>query len=201
MRQVDAEVRRASAKAAAQGRHDPDASSLAGSLSRADSHRRSPQSRSDHLKRCQTWINRILCGSVAAKGGQTVDPIDNMQRIPSIFSLLAGLMGAVGVVLAAVSTHVAPGPGLDSAAYILLFHAAALLGGTALTQQGILSRPPAFAALAGWVVGATVFSGDIALRTFAAHRLFPMAAPAGGTVLILGWLALAVAALPRFLNK
>jgi uncharacterized membrane protein YgdD (TMEM256/DUF423 family) len=121
--------------------------------------------------------------------------------MPAIFSLFAGLMGAAGVVLAAASAHLALGTGLDSAAYILLFHAAAVLGGTALAQQEMLSRAPALIALAGWVVGATLFSGDIALRTFAAHRLFPMAAPAGGTVLILAWLALALAALLRFLSK
>ena len=135
------------------------------------------------------------------RAGKEVDPIDNMQRTPAIFSLFAGLLGAAGVVLAAASAHLALGPGLDSAANILLFHAAALLGGTALLRDGTLSRLPALAALAGWVVGATLFSGDIALRTFAAHRLFPMAAPAGGTVLIFAWLALAFAALLRFLKK
>jgi uncharacterized membrane protein YgdD (TMEM256/DUF423 family) len=124
-----------------------------------------------------------------------------MQRIPTIFSLFAGLLGAAGVVLAAASAHLAAGTGLDSAANILLFHAAALLGGTALLREGMLSRLPALVTLAGWVVGAGLFSGDIALRTFAAHRLFPMAAPAGGTVLILAWLALALAALLRLFKK
>jgi len=124
-----------------------------------------------------------------------------MQTMPAIFSLLAGLMGAAGVVLAAASAHLALGTGLDSAANILLFHAAAVLGATALAEQGILSRAPALVALAGWVAGATLFSADIALRTFAAHRLFPMAAPTGGTVLIFAWLAFAFAALLRLFKK
>jgi uncharacterized membrane protein YgdD (TMEM256/DUF423 family) len=112
----------------------------------------------------------------------------------TILIVLAGLMGAAGVVLAAAGAHMAPGAGLDSAAYMLLFHAAALLGGGALLHQGLLARPLALAALAGWVLGAALFSGDIALRAFAGHRLFAMAAPSGGIILIGAWLALAVAA-------
>jgi uncharacterized membrane protein YgdD (TMEM256/DUF423 family) len=42
-----------------------------------------------------------------------------------------------------------------------------------------------------------LFSSDIALRAFTAHRLFPFAAPCGGFILIAAWLALAVAALRR----
>ena len=58
----------------------------------------------------------------------------------TIFIALAGLMGAAGIALAAASAHTAPGAGLDSAAYMLLFHAAALVGGAALIQQGVLWR-------------------------------------------------------------
>ena len=109
---------------------------------------------------------------------------------------LAGLMGASGVILAAVGAHVAPGAGLDSAAYMLLFHAAAVLGGTAILHQGLLWRPLAAVALAAWVLGSVLFSGDIALRALAGHRLFPMAAPSGGFLLIGGWVLLVIAALP-----
>jgi uncharacterized membrane protein YgdD (TMEM256/DUF423 family) len=77
----------------------------------------------------------------------------------------------------------------------LLFHAVAVLGGAALLQQGQLWRLPALIALAGWVLGGVLFSADVALRAFAGHRLFPMAAPTGGTILILAWLVLAVAAI------
>jgi len=113
----------------------------------------------------------------------------------TILIALAGAMGAAGVVLAAAGAHVAPGAGLDSAAYMLLLHAAAVLGGAALAQQGLLGRPLALAVLAGFVLGAALFSGDIALRAFTAHRLFPFAAPSGGFILIAAWLGLAVAAL------
>ena len=113
----------------------------------------------------------------------------------SILLILAGLLGAGGVVLAAAGAHAAPHAGLAGAAYMLLFLAAAILGGTALTQQGLLSRPLALAALIGWAVGAVLFAGDVSVRAFIGHRLFPMAAPIGGTILIAAWLALAIAAL------
>ena len=113
----------------------------------------------------------------------------------SILLILAGMMGASGVVLAAAGAHAAPHAGLAGAAYMLLFHAAAILGGTALTQQGLLWRPLALAGLIGWAVGAVLFAGDVSVRAFIGHRLFPMAAPIGGTILIAAWLALAIAAL------
>jgi uncharacterized membrane protein YgdD (TMEM256/DUF423 family) len=112
-----------------------------------------------------------------------------------IILLFAGLMGAGGVILAAADAHAAPGAGLAGAAYMLLFHAAALVAGSALYHQGVLWRPLLLAVLIAWIVGATLFSGDVALRAFAGHRLFPMAAPSGGVILIAAWLALAVAAL------
>jgi uncharacterized membrane protein YgdD (TMEM256/DUF423 family) len=115
--------------------------------------------------------------------------------------ILAGLMGASGIILAAAGAHAAPQAGLDSAAYMLLFHAAAVLGGTALAQQSLLWRPLALAVLIAWVVGATLFSGDIALRAFAGHRLFAMAAPSGGIILIAAWLALAAAAVGILLHR
>ena len=117
-----------------------------------------------------------------------------------ILIAVAGLMGACGIVLAALGAHAAPGAGLDSAATMLLVHAAAVLGGTALVAHGLLWRPLAVVALAAWVLGAVLFSGDIAMRAFAGHRLFPLAAPSGGVILIVAWLMLtaaAVAALAR----
>jgi uncharacterized membrane protein YgdD (TMEM256/DUF423 family) len=111
-----------------------------------------------------------------------------------ILILLAGLMGAAGVALAAEAAHGASGAGLDSAAYLLLFHAVAVLAGTAFLDKGQLWRPALIAALVAWVAGSVLFAADIGSRAFAGQRLFPLAAPAGGTVLIIAWLALALAA-------
>src|SRR5271154_7001180 len=115
----------------------------------------------------------------------------------TVLLALAGLMGASGIVLAAAGAHLAPGAGLDSAATMLLFHAAAVLGGAALIQQGALRRPLGVIVLAAWVLGAILFSGDIALRALTGYRLFPFAAPSGGFILIAAWLALAAAAVAR----
>lgn len=112
----------------------------------------------------------------------------------NIVLIVAGLMGAGGIALAAAGAHAAPGAGLDSAAYMLLFHAAAVMAAAALAQQGLLWRPLAMAALVAWIVGAVLFSGDLTLRAFAGHRLFVMAAPSGGVILIAGWLLVAAAA-------
>ncbi len=112
----------------------------------------------------------------------------------SILLVLAGVMGACGVALAAAAAHGSSGTGLDSAAYLLLFHAVAVLGAASLTRQGLVWPPLGLVAMAGFVVGAGLFAGDISMRAFAGDRLFPMAAPAGGTLLLLAWLILAGAA-------
>jgi uncharacterized membrane protein YgdD (TMEM256/DUF423 family) len=119
----------------------------------------------------------------------------------TILIALAGLMGAGGIILAAAGAHAASNAGLDNAAYMLLFHAAALLCGAALVQQGLLWRPLMLAVLTAWVVGAVLFSGDIAMRAFAGYRLFPMAAPAGGVILIAAWLGLAAAAVASIIQR
>jgi uncharacterized membrane protein YgdD (TMEM256/DUF423 family) len=113
----------------------------------------------------------------------------------SAFLVLAGLMGACGVALAAAAAHGTSAAGLDSAAWLLLFHATAVLGAASLVSQQLMWRPLALTAMLCFVVGGTLFAGDIAMRAFAGQRLFPMAAPTGGTLLLVGWLVLAAAAL------
>jgi uncharacterized membrane protein YgdD (TMEM256/DUF423 family) len=39
-----------------------------------------------------------------------------------------------------------------------------------------------------------LFAGDLTLRQYAGHSLFSLAAPTGGTLLVVSWLTLAVAA-------
>ena len=78
---------------------------------------------------------------------------------------------------------------------MLLFHAASLVGGVSLLHRAMLSRTAGLIALCGFVLGGALFAGDVAARAYIGSRLFPMAAPAGGTILIASWLALALAAL------
>ena len=107
---------------------------------------------------------------------------------------LAGLMGACGVVLAALSAHGADASRLVPASSMLLFHAAAVLATTALAVRGPIHAGLALVPAWGFVAGSALFAGDLALRQFAGHAPFAYAAPTGGTVLIASWLALAVAA-------
>ncbi|HLH88917.1 MAG TPA: DUF423 domain-containing protein [Xanthobacteraceae bacterium] len=114
---------------------------------------------------------------------------------PTVLIAFAGLMGAAGVMLLAAGAHAAPGAGLGSAGQVLLFHAAAVVALAAAQHQGLLFRPLALAGAIGFILGASLFSADIALRALADHRLFPLAAPSGGIVLIASWLAVTAAAL------
>jgi uncharacterized membrane protein YgdD (TMEM256/DUF423 family) len=111
--------------------------------------------------------------------------------------VVAGLMGAAGVALAAMAAHQADAARLAPASSMLLFHAPALLAAVLLGERGLVGRVPGLLAAFGLAAGAMLFAGDLVLRHFAGHGLFPMAAPTGGMLLIAGWLALAVAALWR----
>ncbi|WP_198964145.1 DUF423 domain-containing protein [Bradyrhizobium sp. Y36] len=107
---------------------------------------------------------------------------------------LAGVMGAAGVALAAASAHGADASRLATASAMLLFHATAILATTALLARGLLHGGIGLIAAFGFVIGAALFAGDLTLRQFAGHALFPMAAPSGGTVMIASWLAVTLSA-------
>ena len=111
-----------------------------------------------------------------------------------ILVILAGIMGADGVVLAAASAHQPDAVRLASASSMLLFHATAVLAVAALIERSILHARIGLVAAFGFVIAAVLFAGDLTLRQYAGHSLFPMAAPTGGTLLIVSWPALAVAA-------
>ena len=115
-------------------------------------------------------------------------------RLFRILVILAGVMGADGVILAAASAHQPDATRLAAASSMLLFHATAVLAVVALAERGVLHRAIGIAVAWGFVIAAALFAGDLTLRQYAGHGLFPMAAPTGGTLLILSWVALAVAA-------
>jgi uncharacterized membrane protein YgdD (TMEM256/DUF423 family) len=77
---------------------------------------------------------------------------------------------------------------------MLLFHATAVLAVVALAERGVIDVRIGIAAALGFVIAAALFAGDLTLRQYAGHGLFPLAAPSGGTLLIVSWLALAMAA-------
>jgi uncharacterized membrane protein YgdD (TMEM256/DUF423 family) len=116
------------------------------------------------------------------------------SRMFRILIILAAVMGADGVMLAAASVHQADATRLGSASSMLLFHSSAVLAVVALAERGIVHVGIGITAAWGFVFAATLFAGDLTLRQYAGHSLFPFAAPVGGTLLILSWLVLAVAA-------
>jgi len=103
--------------------------------------------------------------------------------LPSrLLIVVAGLAGAFGVAAAARASHMGD-DNLGIAANFLMLHAPVLIGLSLLAASRI-------AQTAGLVlaIGLVLFCGDLAMRAFAGTALFPMAAPIGGTTLIIGWL-------------
>jgi uncharacterized membrane protein YgdD (TMEM256/DUF423 family) len=115
-------------------------------------------------------------------------------RLFRILIILAAVMGADGVMLAAASAHQPDATRLASASSMLLFHASAVLAAVALAERGVINAGIGIAAGFGFVIAAALFAGDLTMRQYAGHSLFPMAAPTGGMLLIVSWLVLAVAA-------
>jgi uncharacterized membrane protein YgdD (TMEM256/DUF423 family) len=108
-------------------------------------------------------------------------------------AVLAALMGASGVVLAALSTHAEGGELGRMGAMFLLLHAAALVGIASHVRTADWRTARALLVVAAALaLGTLLFAGDLTARAFAGGRLFPMAAPGGGTLMILSWIALAI---------
>ncbi len=117
-----------------------------------------------------------------------------------IVSALAGLYGAGGVALAAAGAHLGGSGALaTTAAYFLLFHAAALVG-LCTAAAGSRKAVPLMAAASLIALGILLFSGHLALHALADRVPIPFAAPLGGSVTILGWLVAAIA-LPLALDR
>ena len=108
-----------------------------------------------------------------------------------LLAFVGGLCGVAGVALSAMAAH-RGGAFTGTAANFLLFHAPALLA-IGLTAKTRWFRIGGFVL----VVGLALFCGDLLLRDLLGTRLFPFAAPAGGTLLIAGWLVVALSALIR----
>lgn len=108
---------------------------------------------------------------------------------------LAALYAALGVALAALAAHVSGGGSLATAATILLAEAPLLLAGAAAVQAGLIGGWLVGVGLGAGAFGAALFAADLAARVFLGERLFAQAAPSGGSLLILGWLMVAVGTL------
>jgi len=118
-----------------------------------------------------------------------------MRKWACAAAAAAGLTGVGGIILAAAAAHGVPDPRLQTAANFLMLHATATLAvcgiSMAVPQRGIW-----FLGVAGlFLSGSLLFGGDLSSRALAGTRLFPMAAPLGGTLLIFGWAMVTLAAL------
>ena len=115
--------------------------------------------------------------------------MQNGQLRPAIL-FIAGLMGLFGVVSAAAASHGADPRLLGGASAMCLAHAPALV---ALYAAWPMMRT---AAVAGLLLsaGTALFAADLTTRHFLGHGLFPMSAPTGGGLMMLGWLAIAAGA-------
>jgi uncharacterized membrane protein YgdD (TMEM256/DUF423 family) len=116
----------------------------------------------------------------------------HMTRSPLILAGVAALMGAAGVGLAAAGVHSSGGELAERGALFLLIHAAAALAIAAHARVAAAESRPLV--VVGFIMeaGAALFSAELAMRAFTGDRLFPFAAPIGGTTMMLSWLALAI---------
>jgi uncharacterized membrane protein YgdD (TMEM256/DUF423 family) len=114
-----------------------------------------------------------------------------MSRASDALAALAASMGAGGVALAALAAHADGGEFANTASLFLILHAAALIGLSAHARDGEGSKSLLIAGFA-LAAGAILFSGDLAARGFLGARLVPVAAPTGGSLMILSWAALAI---------
>lgn len=117
---------------------------------------------------------------------ESADPMK--FETPRLLLIAAGLVGACGVAAAAAASHMADTRNLAAIAAICLSH------GPALLALGLYGRSR-FLLVAGYLLaaGTIVFAGDLALREWLGHGLFPGAAPLGGAAMMLGWLSLCMA--------
>jgi len=117
-----------------------------------------------------------------------------MRKWICALATLAGLTGAGGMILSAADAHLLSDIRLQRAADLLLFHAVAAL---ALCGLALLvpRRGSWFVSAAGTLLsGSLIFACDMTLRAAFGARLFPMAAPTGGSLLILGWIIVTISA-------
>ncbi|MBW9086377.1 DUF423 domain-containing protein [Rhizobium wenxiniae] len=99
-------------------------------------------------------------------------------------------MGLSGVALAAAASHGGDTHFLGNASTMCLAHAPVLL---ALYVGHATFRTATLSALV-LCLGTILFAGDLVARHYFGDRLFPFAAPMGGTLMMLGWLLIAAGA-------
>jgi uncharacterized membrane protein YgdD (TMEM256/DUF423 family) len=112
------------------------------------------------------------------------------ERAPAwrVLVALSGLTGAVGIAATAGASHLGDSRNLSAIAAVGLSH------GPVLLVLGLAGRGWVLAA-AAWLIGlgTITFAADLGLREWVGQPIFAGAAPLGGGLMILGWLAIAAA--------
>ncbi len=127
-----------------------------------------------------------------------------IEKWASLLVVLAALAGAAGVAEAASAAHQSDEPLLQTSSHLLqtsslflLLHATAVIAIAGFAHAFPHKSKSMLGAASLLLLGCIVFCGDLSMRAFMVSRLFPMAAPLGGSLLIIGWLATAVSAFLR----
>ena len=107
--------------------------------------------------------------------------------------IVASLTGAAGVAAAAAAAH-RGGDNLQTASIFLMVHAPVFLAVGLTNAAG--NRAIGITAIA-LALGVALFCGDLVARDLFGQRLFPYAAPIGGSLTILTWLMFAVVTVMR----
>jgi uncharacterized membrane protein YgdD (TMEM256/DUF423 family) len=116
--------------------------------------------------------------------------LERIKHLRPLILFVSGLMGASGVALAAAASHGGDTHFLGSASTMCLAHAPVVLG-LYLAERAFRTATLAAIALA---LGTILFAADLLSRHYLGDRLFPMAAPLGGVLMILGWIIVAAGA-------
>lgn len=116
-----------------------------------------------------------------------------MSRSKLLLISVAGLYGAAGVATAAAAAHMTGDTRLGTASNFLMLTAPALVAAAAAAQAFALGRLVMIPAW-GLAIGALLFCGDLLVRVAFGASPLPMAAPVGGTVMIVSWIGVAVGA-------
>lgn len=111
----------------------------------------------------------------------------NTQPRNVLFGTLAGLCGALAIATYAGAAHGGENH-LGAIAPLLIGHAPALLVLSLIVPNSRIANIGGALLVAGLVL----FCGDLFMRDMTGNRLFPMAAPTGGSLMILGWLVVGI---------
>lgn len=118
-----------------------------------------------------------------------------------IFVALAAILGGGGVTLAALAAHVEDSVAIRAAAELAMVHAVAVIALVAFARHNVRYSVVWSVVTAAMLIGASLFTSAVALAALADLRPIPGAAPIGGSLTILSWLGVFVAALLEWMGE